>query len=52
MFLIGIVFIIREMFTNKKRTKIIEEILEVCIKELIYQLDISLMPMIHLNIFQ
>jgi hypothetical protein len=34
MFLIGIVFIIREMFTNKKRTKVIEEVLEICIKEL------------------
>ncbi|MDQ0975997.1 threonine/homoserine/homoserine lactone efflux protein [Neobacillus niacini] len=34
MFLIGIVFIIRDIFANKKRTKIIEEILDVCIKEL------------------
>lgn len=34
MLLIAITFIIRDMFINKKRTKVIEEILEVCIKEL------------------
>jgi hypothetical protein len=33
-FLIFILNIIRDMFTHKKRTKVIEEIIDVCIKEL------------------
>jgi hypothetical protein len=34
MFLIGIAFIIRELFTDKKRVKVVEEVLDVCIKQL------------------
>jgi hypothetical protein len=34
MFLIGIAFIIRELFIDKKRVKVVEEVLEVCIKQL------------------
>jgi hypothetical protein len=34
MFLIAMAFIIRELFIDKKRVKVVEEILEVCIKQL------------------
>jgi len=33
MFLIGVTFILSELFIGKKRTKFIEEVLEMCIKE-------------------